>query len=112
MDPHARALVTGMCEAGKPTCAICHGQWVMVSAKILKGKRATAVWNIQIDLENAGTRRCLPSVGPGCAARPRPRRTRGSSCPMAQFCVASGSSRSFIPRSRWRRPDGEKADDT
>jgi len=26
----------------------------MVSAKILKGKRATAVWNIQIDLENAG----------------------------------------------------------
>jgi protease I len=25
-----------------------------VSAKILKGKRATAVWNIQIDLENAG----------------------------------------------------------
>jgi protease I len=26
----------------------------MVSAKILKGRRATAVWNIQIDLENAG----------------------------------------------------------
>jgi len=25
-----------------------------VSAKILKGRRATAVWNIQIDLENAG----------------------------------------------------------
>ena len=43
-----------MYESGKPTCAICHGQWVMVSAKILKGKRATAVWNIQIDLENAG----------------------------------------------------------
>src|SRR6186713_71999 len=54
MDPHARALVRAMDEAGKPTCAICHGQWVMVSAKILKGRRATAVWNIQIDLENAG----------------------------------------------------------
>ena len=53
-DPHARALVRAMDEAGKPTCAICHGQWVMVSAKILKGRRATAVWNIQIDLENAG----------------------------------------------------------
>jgi protease I len=26
----------------------------MVSARILRGKRATAVWNIQIDLENAG----------------------------------------------------------
>ncbi len=48
------AFVRAMYEAGKPTTAICHGQWVMVSAKILKGKRATAVRNIQIDLENAG----------------------------------------------------------
>ncbi len=54
MDEHARALVRGMSDAGKPTCAICHGQWVMVSAGILKGKRATAVWNIHVDLENAG----------------------------------------------------------
>ena len=54
MDKNALALVRGMYESGKPTCAICHGQWVMVSSKILKGKRATAVWNIQIDLENAG----------------------------------------------------------
>ncbi|HRI17678.1 MAG TPA: type 1 glutamine amidotransferase domain-containing protein [Burkholderiaceae bacterium] len=53
-DAPARALVRAMHEAGKPTCAICHGQWVMISAKILKGKRATAVWNIQIDVENAG----------------------------------------------------------
>ena len=54
MDKHAQAFVRNMHASGKPTCAICHGQWVMVSAKILKGKRATAVWNIQIDLENAG----------------------------------------------------------
>jgi len=43
-----------MWEAGKPTCAICHGQWVMVSAGILKGRKATAVWNIHPDLANAG----------------------------------------------------------
>lgn len=54
MDEPAKRFVRAMHEAGKPTCAICHGQWVMVSAKILKGKRATAVWNIQVDLENAG----------------------------------------------------------
>lgn len=54
MDKHAQAFVRAMHASGKPTCAICHGQWVMVSAGILKGKRATAVWNIQIDLENAG----------------------------------------------------------
>ncbi len=53
-DRHATDFVAQMHAAGKPTCAICHGQWVMISAKILKGKRATAVWNIQIDVENAG----------------------------------------------------------
>lgn len=53
-DPRAQAFVRGMLEAGKPTCAICHGQWVMVSAGILKGRRATAVWNIHPDLANAG----------------------------------------------------------
>jgi protease I len=53
-DPRAQAFVRGMLEAGKPTTAICHGQWVMVSAGILKGRRATAVWNIHPDLANAG----------------------------------------------------------
>lgn len=53
-DPRAQAFVRGMLEAGKPTCAICHGQWVMVSAGILKGRKATAVWNIHPDLANAG----------------------------------------------------------
>ena len=53
-DKHAQNFVREMHASGKPTCAICHGQWVMVNAKILKGKKATAVWNIQIDLENAG----------------------------------------------------------
>lgn len=54
MDEHALALVRGMDAAGKPTCAICHGQWVMVSAGILPGRKATAVWNIHTDLRNAG----------------------------------------------------------
>ncbi|MCU0796671.1 MAG: DJ-1/PfpI family protein [Akkermansiaceae bacterium] len=54
MDEAARELVRTMHAAGKPTCAICHGQWVMVSAGILRGKRATAVWNIHVDLANAG----------------------------------------------------------
>ena len=29
-------------------------EWVMVSAGLLRGKRATAVWNIHVDLANAG----------------------------------------------------------
>jgi protease I len=54
MDKPAVAFVQAMHKAGKPTCAICHGQWVMVNAGILRGKRATAVWNIQTDVANAG----------------------------------------------------------
>ncbi len=54
MSKAACDFTRAMHDAGKPTCAICHGQWVMVSARMLKGKKATAVWNIQIDLENAG----------------------------------------------------------
>jgi protease I len=53
-DQHARAFTRDMHAAGKPTCAICHGQWVMVSAGLLRGKKATAVWNIHVDLANAG----------------------------------------------------------
>ena len=53
-DKNAQDFTRDMHEAGKPTCGICHGPWVMVSAKMLNGKKATAVWNIQIDLENAG----------------------------------------------------------
>lgn len=54
MDKDAIAFVTAMYKTGKATCAICHGQWVLVSAGLLPGKKATAVWNIQIDLKNAG----------------------------------------------------------
>ena len=53
-DRNAQKFVADMLASGKPTCAICHGQWVMVSAGILKGRRATAVWNIHPDLANAG----------------------------------------------------------
>ena len=53
-DQHAQAFTRDMHAAGKPTCAICHGQWVMVSAGLRRGKNATAVWNIHVDLANAG----------------------------------------------------------
>jgi protease I len=53
-DKDAQNFVRDMHAAGKPTCAICHGQWVMVSAGILKGKKATSVWNIMPDVANAG----------------------------------------------------------
>ena len=41
-------------QQGKLIAFICHGGWIPISAKILKGKRATGTVAIKDDLENAG----------------------------------------------------------
>jgi protease I len=47
-------LTRDIYKAGKPIAFICHAGWVPISAKILKGKRATSVRAIKDDMENAG----------------------------------------------------------
>lgn len=47
-------LVRGFDAAGKPIAFICHAGWVPISAKILKGRKATSVGAIRDDMENAG----------------------------------------------------------
>lgn len=47
-------LVREFDAAGKPIAFICHAGWVPISAKILKGRRATSVAAIRDDMENAG----------------------------------------------------------
>jgi len=41
-------------EQGKLVAFICHGGWIPISAKILRGKKATGTTAIKDDLENAG----------------------------------------------------------
>ncbi|MES1224607.1 MAG: type 1 glutamine amidotransferase domain-containing protein [Bacteroidota bacterium] len=41
-------------KSGKLIAAICHGPVVLASADILKGRKLTGFWNIQVDLKNAG----------------------------------------------------------
>jgi protease I len=41
-------------DAGKPIAFICHAGWVPISAKIIKGRRATSVAAIRDDMINAG----------------------------------------------------------
>ena len=48
------AITRDIYRAGKPVAFICHAGWVPISAKILKGKRATSVRAIKDDMENAG----------------------------------------------------------
>ena len=47
-------LVRDCFTQGKTVAAICHAGWVLVSAGILKGKKATCVPSIKDDVVNAG----------------------------------------------------------
>jgi len=47
-------FVKTLFKQGKVIAAICHGGWVLVSANVLKGKRATSFSAIKDDMINAG----------------------------------------------------------
>jgi len=53
-DGKVLSLTREFYEAGKLVAFICHGGWIPISAKILKGKRVTGSLGIKDDLENAG----------------------------------------------------------
>ncbi|MGD9345205.1 MAG: type 1 glutamine amidotransferase domain-containing protein [Candidatus Aminicenantes bacterium] len=48
------SFVRKIYQSGKLVAAICHAGWVLVSADILKGKKATCFFAIKDDLVNAG----------------------------------------------------------
>lgn len=47
-------FVRDIFNEGKLVAAICHGGWVLVSAGILKGRKATCFYAIKDDIVNAG----------------------------------------------------------
>jgi protease I len=47
-------LVKDSVDKGIPVAAICHGPWMLVSAKVLQGKKATCFMSIKDDISNAG----------------------------------------------------------
>ena len=53
-NPAVLKLTREFFEQGKLVAFICHGGWIAISAKILKGKKATGSLGIKDDLENAG----------------------------------------------------------
>ncbi len=53
-DPKVRALTREFHEQGKLVAFICHGGWIPISARILRGRKATGSLGIRDDLENAG----------------------------------------------------------
>lgn len=55
---HAKAnqLVKDIFDQGKLVASICHGPWVLCSAGVLKGRRATCFFAIKDDVVNAGAK--------------------------------------------------------
>jgi len=53
-SPELVELVRRMAEQGKVVAAICHGGWMLASARVVEGKRVTSFYAIRDDLENAG----------------------------------------------------------
>ncbi|MBW7457546.1 DJ-1/PfpI family protein, partial [Paenibacillus sepulcri] len=52
--PQVLQLVKDMDAAAKPIGQICHAGWVLISAKILSGRKVTSTPGIRDDMENAG----------------------------------------------------------
>src|SRR5262245_23943930 len=52
--PEILKLVKKVHDEGGIVASICHGPWVLISAKILKGRRVTCVAAIKDDVMNAG----------------------------------------------------------
>lgn len=53
-DPAAVALVRQAALSNKPVAAICHGPWLLCSADVLRGRKATGFFAIRDDVVNAG----------------------------------------------------------
>lgn len=47
-------FVAGMDAAGKVVAGLCHGPWIMISARVMSGRRACAYVGMRDDMVNAG----------------------------------------------------------
>lgn len=53
-DSTVLTFLQSMAGAGKVVAGLCHGPWIMVSAGVLRGKRACAYIGLRDDVINAG----------------------------------------------------------
>jgi protease I len=54
METAAREFVQQLDSSGRPIAAICHAPWLLVSAKLVKGRHLTSYYTLQDDIRCAG----------------------------------------------------------
>ncbi len=54
LHPAAATIARHFIESGKPVAAICHGPQILITADVLKGRRATCWKGVRDDLKMAG----------------------------------------------------------
>ena len=54
MIPYAQTFVQNCDADDKPIAVICHGSWLLVSAKLVKDRTLTSWPSLRDDVENAG----------------------------------------------------------
>ena len=52
--PKAQQFARAIDKAGKPIAVICHGPWLLASARLTRGRKMTSFHTVQDDLRNAG----------------------------------------------------------
>jgi len=55
-DPHVLEIVKAFYSSGKPIGAICHGPQILISAGLLKDKKATSYKSVAKELKEAGAK--------------------------------------------------------
>jgi protease I len=54
VDKTAQSLARQVIGADKPLAVICHGPWLLVSARLVEGRRLTSYSSLADDIKNAG----------------------------------------------------------
>ncbi|NJD98282.1 type 1 glutamine amidotransferase [Thermococcus sp. LS1] len=54
LNEKAVMITKRMFEKGKPVASVCHGPQILISAKVLKGRKGTSTITIRDDVINAG----------------------------------------------------------
>jgi protease I len=52
--PEVLEFIRQMDARKKLIAAICHGPWILISARITRGRKMTAYWSIEADMINSG----------------------------------------------------------